>query len=459
MLRSFLFALVAFFFSCVSAQEPTPEGSFFVPPSDREKNPWTHLKFKDNPEDFQFAIVGDRTGGLRRGVFPKALTRLNLLQPEFVVTVGDVITGNRKSTDAAKLHAEWDEMEGHINKLDMPFFYVPGNHDNGSPLMAKVWRERFGVERYFFVYKNVLFLCLNAQDTEQFTAIIKEDQQTWAKKVLAEHPDVRWTVVFIHQPVWMYEDGVPINEDNRTLPARTTGWKPIEVALAGRKHTVFAGHIHQYIHFRKDANTSYYTLGTTGGGNRLRGPDFGEFDHAMWVTMTDEGPKIANLLIDGILPADVNTEEAEVFRGLVELKAKITKEEPLTIEATLNYSNRFGRLAGHIDWEMERHSGWRATPLVQEVVVEPKGVLKKSFTLVLKGRPEAVNPRPVFHVELEDEDGLRFVARKNLPVDFRDWYTKHDLKPPPLTAFELKLKKQAEQKQKQAERERRLKDR
>jgi len=111
--------------------------------SEREKNPWTHLNFLNDPDNFQFAIVGDRTGGLRRGVFPN---------PD-------------------KVRAEWDEMEAHIKKLDMPFFYVPGNHDNGSPLLAKLWRERFGVERYFFVYKNVLFLCLNAQDTEQPAAV------------------------------------------------------------------------------------------------------------------------------------------------------------------------------------------------------------------------------------------------------------------------------------------------
>lgn len=31
-----------------------------------EKNPWTHLGLKNRPENFQFAIVTDRTGGHRR---------------------------------------------------------------------------------------------------------------------------------------------------------------------------------------------------------------------------------------------------------------------------------------------------------------------------------------------------------------------------------------------------------
>jgi len=36
----------------------------------------------------------------------------------------------------------------------------------------------------------------------------------------------------------------------------------------------------------------------------LRGPEFGEFDHVMMVTMTQDGPSISNVLLDGILSAD-----------------------------------------------------------------------------------------------------------------------------------------------------------
>ena len=49
---------------------------------------------------------------------------------------------------------------------------------------------------------------------------------------------------------------------------------------------------------RKDAN--YYNLASTGGGSDLRGPAYGEFDQVAWVTMTNQGPVIANLLLDGI---------------------------------------------------------------------------------------------------------------------------------------------------------------
>ena len=56
---------------------------------EEEANPYTHLNFKNDPDEFQFAIITDNAGGARPGVFPKAVEMANLLQPEFVVNAGD----------------------------------------------------------------------------------------------------------------------------------------------------------------------------------------------------------------------------------------------------------------------------------------------------------------------------------------------------------------------------------
>src|SRR5262245_50019753 len=95
---------------------------------DKEKaNPWTNLELKNDPTEFQFAIVSDRTGGHRAQVFSRAVARLNLLQPEFILCVGDLIEGGRKKPET--IAAEWKEFDDYVNQLKMPFFYVPGNHD------------------------------------------------------------------------------------------------------------------------------------------------------------------------------------------------------------------------------------------------------------------------------------------------------------------------------------------
>jgi hypothetical protein len=250
--------------------------------------PWTSVNFYNDPQNFKFAIVSDRTGGMRPGVFGDAVKKLNLLMPEFVMSVGDFISGN--TADRARLEKEWAEFDEELKPLKVPFFFVPGNHDINNDVMRDVWKQRSGVPFYSFVYKDVLFLALDT--TGEKGGIIPEYQVEYMRQALKKHADARWTFVFMHHPLWLYEN-----------PA---GFAKIEELLQGRRFTVIAGHFHRYLHeWRNSSN--YYVLGTTGGGSELRGPRYGEFDHVTLITVTDDGPIMANLRLDGILPHDVTT--------------------------------------------------------------------------------------------------------------------------------------------------------
>ena len=259
-----------------------------------QQKPWNHIEWNASPEQFQFAIVTDRTGGHRPGVFPTGIKKLNLLQPEFVMSVGDFIEGYTK--DTVRLNAEWKEFNGFISQLEAPFFYVPGNHDLTNEVMEEKWNEMFGVSYYHFIYKDVLFLCLNSEDNLRGAGkgTIDDEQYEYIKKVLEENKDVKWTLAFLHQPLWVQED--------------TKRWNDVEKLLQDRQHNVFAGHYHRYWKTQRN-NGKYIALATTGGGSKLRGKAYGEFDHVVWVTMTDEGPILANLFLDGIWDEDVVTEE------------------------------------------------------------------------------------------------------------------------------------------------------
>src|SRR6476619_5408301 len=72
-----------------SGDAPAADAKFVV--QAEAKNPWTSLTPNTTADQFQFAIVSDRTGGHRAGVFSKAVQQVNLLQPEFVMSVGDLI--------------------------------------------------------------------------------------------------------------------------------------------------------------------------------------------------------------------------------------------------------------------------------------------------------------------------------------------------------------------------------
>jgi calcineurin-like phosphoesterase family protein len=263
------------------------------------KKPWTNLDFYNNPDNFQFAIVGDRAGGCRPGVFADAIQKLNTLYPEFVLSVGDLIQGYTR--DTAQLRFEREEVEKIIDDLKMPFFYLPGNHDITNELMAKEWEERYGERYYNFLYKNTLFIILDSNDDDDYN--LTEEQTDFVLNTLKENEDVRWTFVLMHHPIWTYDTG--------------GRFEKIEEAMSNRKHTVIAGHTHHYKHEVRH-NTNYYVLSTTGGGNALRGNRFGEFDHVSWLTMTDDGPVMANLRLDGILSDDVaNPETVKLGRSLL----------------------------------------------------------------------------------------------------------------------------------------------
>ncbi len=274
--------------------------------------PWTRLDFNNNPDHFQFVVVSDRTGGVRPGVFEDAVTKINLLQPEFVMSVGDLIMGY--STNRAQIAREWDEFNGFVNQLEMPFFYVPGNHDITNPIMEEEWVKRFGRPYYHFVHRNVLFLCLNTEDPPPTR--MSQAQREYVAKALAENPKVRWTLVFMHKPLWDYEED--------------TGWAAIEGLLRGRPHTVLAGHRHNYTKFERN-DTSYIVLATTGGGSKLRGRAAGEFDQVAWVTMTDRGPRIANLMLDGIWNENIRTREMALTMRTA-LAGKAVLSDPLFVK-------------------------------------------------------------------------------------------------------------------------------
>lgn len=261
--------------------------------------PWSDQPVLDDPDRFQIAIMTDRTGGHRPGVWMKAVESVNLLRPDFVVSVGDLIEGYTE--DEERIQDEWKEFLGFIDKMEMKFFFVAGNHDLSNPVMHKIWRERFGPKWYSFDYKNVHFICLCSEDPN---FRISDEQLKWLETDLAESADARWTLVFVHKPLWF------ISERYLSFGMKdTTNWKPVEKMLHERPHTVFAGHQHHYAQFDRNG-AKYYQLATTGGASQLRGVHYGEFDHMMWLTMEADGPRLTNLLLDGIVPADAVTEES-----------------------------------------------------------------------------------------------------------------------------------------------------
>ncbi|TWT86600.1 Calcineurin-like phosphoesterase superfamily domain protein [Pseudobythopirellula maris] len=356
-------------------------GSALALPTFDGPKPWSDKPVLSDEGRFQIAIMTDRTGGHRPGVWMQAVRKLNMLRPEFVVSVGDLIEGYTDDRDRAL--AEWREFLGFIDRLEMKFFFVAGNHDVTNPMLHKLWRERFGKEWYSFDYRGVHFLCLSSEDpTPQH---LSDEQVAFVRSDLDQHADASHTLVFLHKPLWTYAE-----RDLAGGGPDRTNWKKVEALLAGRPHTVFSGHVHHYVQYERNGGSNYYSLATTGGGSQLRGDDYGEFDHVTWLTMQGGRPHVVNLRLEGILPHDVVTEEsANTFRGFLADTAVevapilLTSEEQFTEgDLHLRLVNDFGEtveLEGEFDGLPLK--GLTVDPQKIRMSVGPTGVAEKSVRL------------------------------------------------------------------------------
>ena len=282
-----------------------------------EQKPWTAAQPDYTEDTVRFAIFSDLTGGERDGVFDIAVEQLNLLRPELIVNVGDLIEG---STDRSVIDQQWDSFNERANKARAPIFYTGGNHDLLGEEVRAAWQDRNGPRYYHFRYRDILFLVLDTEDhtterlreiaqlrqeaiqvaaehgwdaagkteyanlPEDETGMISSQQADAMVQAIADNSDVRWTFLLMHKAPWS-GTGVP-------------AWQRIESALGDRPFTVFHGHRHAYKHERRDGR-DYIQLATTGGVFLPRyGPSF---DQLVWVTVDDDGAHIANLKMSGIL--------------------------------------------------------------------------------------------------------------------------------------------------------------
>ena len=295
-----LTALLVFSATGVARRQEQPAEGARVDVERQGRNPWTSLQLNNRPATFRFAVVSDRTGGHRPGVFTRAVRMINMLQPEFVMSVGDLIEGGTE--DPGQWALEWSEFESKLEALQMPFFFCIGNHDMSNLPMSDNWKRKFGRSYYSFRYHDVLFMVLNSEEPRPAKVAYKfgPTQQEWVRDTLRKNADVRWTFVFFHKPVWVYTKADSVAQ----------GWAAIESALQSDKRpfTIFVGHEHNYAKFVRGGH-DYYMLATTGGSSLMRGVPYGEFDHVAWVTMKDNGPVISNILLEGVQPNNVRVEK------------------------------------------------------------------------------------------------------------------------------------------------------
>ena len=245
-------------------------------------------------DSFRFVIMGDRCGGHQKGAWEAAIEQVNLLKPDFVICVGDLIEGYDE--DAVAVNAMWDEVDGQLRKLDAPFFYCGGNHDLTNDVQLEVYLKRHGVggkSYYSFDYRGCHFVVLDSTTANRLSDSAKE-QFDWLEKDLAKARDAKHVFLFYHHPKF---EGEHFSKGDNELWARLMTMVPKD------KVTIFNGHWHQLDCVESDGVASW-VLGSTAAAPRGTGRNYGGFQMFAHVAVRGGKPSVALLPLGEVLPLE-----------------------------------------------------------------------------------------------------------------------------------------------------------
>lgn len=365
-------------------------------------------------EAFTFVVMGDgqpsgtgnQMGG--RAEFLRIVKEVNLLDPDFVVLLGNLIPGGTE--DRESLDEMWNAGENALASLKVPYYQVVGCRDVDSDVAQQVYLKRHGNRfplYYSFEHKGCHFIVLDSQLQGQ-CGHIKSDQLSWLKEDIERHREARKTFVFVHQPLWRYEH---------------SNWmKDVHPLLARyRVHSVYCGHWHRYTKHRDLNGVRYIVTGGAGAAGAV--PELlGGFQHYCVETVRDDTVSTAVVKPGAVEDEEVVNEQlTDAYDAFAAALDPITfrsprgaTELPETIDLVV--SNPFAdRLTGVLSWDVTTGSPWKMPTAPIPVDLGPGRELKLTLRVPPGGSPrnmEPIEPLPVAVWNLS-------VGQKALWTDFR----------------------------------------
>lgn len=356
---------------------------------------------------FFFIVFGDRTGGPADGVavLGDAVRDANLLEPDFVITVGDLVEGYNETPQWLEQMREYKAV---MDNLLCPWFPVAGNHDiywRGEGPRPEGEHEaeyetHFGPLWYAFEHKNSWFIVLYSDEGDPATgdkSISRPETQTmspeqlaWLEETLERAAGADHVFLFLHHPRWI---GGRYGDD----------WEKVHRVLveAGNVTAVFGGHIHRMRSDPRDG-IEYVTLATTGGGQSETVPAAGWLHHFNIVTVRKDQVAQSALPVGQVMDVrEITAELTDQAAELARLRAQV--DGPIEIErdgaasgaVVASLTNPVGRAIDVTLSADSRDSRWLLTPDHGHTTLAPGETLDFTFHAARRADPIDDSFQPV----------------------------------------------------------------
>ena len=391
--KTFGLGLAVWLTSCLSAAEL---------PAELAQRAYWPGRAPNAISDFHFVVLSDRTGAMVPGEWEAAVAEVNLLHPDFVLGVGDLIPGNVETP--AEIHKQWDEFEPLARRFEAPFFTCPGNHDVGNGPMLQVYRQRYAApgETWFsFDYRSCHFVFLDST-TAMYQADFARRQLAWLQADMQAAAAARRVFVIFHHPRFQDDPG-----DSLAL------WNAYRGCFPPEKTIIFNGHDHRLGGFVHDGLTCY-TLAST-GAEALQERESGSFRMYARVAVTAGEPKIALIPLHEVLPASY----ADHTRRVWEMLRADPAADTLTPgrDYTLSLHNPLeAPITVRLAWQSP---GWEIAPPQARLELAPGARAKATFT-IQAAAANAVRPRLEVHYDYPNPLG-RTIDLPQVQLPFMSW--------------------------------------